>query len=163
LKHPIGVNYDADNAKTRKLTCYRRLIYRSSILNCDISEGGQIEALGFVHQAVLKLTGYIRDDVEMTSLNSIRRDGQLHFREVSLDFGPLESELLTLLLLTLRELDPVDLPNLYRYFESGLVLLPRKSGEGYIRVGIFHQYYPDGYDDVLYIGNKEDEREILLY
>lgn len=163
LKHPIGVNYDSDNAETRKLTRCRRLLYRSTILGREVIEGGQTDALGFVNQAVLKLTGYIRNDVQMSSPNSIRRDGQMHFREVTLDFGLPASELVTLLLLTLRELDPVDLPNPYRYFESGLVLLPRESGEGYIRVGVFHQYYPEGYDDVLYTGNKRDEREVLLY
>ena len=163
LKHPTGVDYIMDDAASRKLTRCRRLLYQSTILGLESIPGRQTDGLGFVNQAVLKLTGYIRNDVQMTSPNSIRRDGQVHFREVNSDFGLLASEPVTLLLLTLRELDQVDIPNPYRYLESGLVLLRRESGEGYIRVGVFHQYYPEGHDDVLYTGDKRDEHEVLLY
>jgi hypothetical protein len=65
--------------------------------------------------------------------------------------------------MTLRKLDPVDIPNSAKYFESGLVLLPWNSGEGYIRVGIFHLLYGEDYGDVLFTGNLQDEREVLLY
>jgi hypothetical protein len=136
LKHPAGVNYDADNAATRKFTRCRRLRYQSTILGPpDVREGGQTVALGFVKQAVLKLKGYIRKNVQVPP------GGRMHLRDVALDFDLLPSELVTVLLVTLHEVEPEDLPrlNLTRYYESGLVLLPRESGEGYIRVGVFHQ------------------------
>jgi hypothetical protein len=48
-------------------------------------------------------------------------------------------------------------------FRIWLGSMPWNNGEGYIHVGIFHPLYGDDNGDVLFTGNLQDDREVLLY
>jgi hypothetical protein len=150
LQHPGGVHYRVADPHTREFVRCTKLLYQSRILEPDIAGGSPTDPPGFLTQSILRLTGYLRrENVRVTS------------RELWLDYK-LEEEIVTLMLVSLYELEEVG-PEPFKYFESGLVLLPRRGGEGYIRVGNFHHFYPRNFRDVLFTGNPHEESEVLLY